>query len=142
MEQRLKIQEAIPTAWETLYGLEKYLHTLSLNPIYKHLIRIRASQINNCGFCINMHTKEALKDGETQQRIFLISAWKESNLFSEEEKAVLAITEEITNISGHGLSDASYQKGEELFGKDTLAQIIMTAIAINSWNRIAISTKL
>jgi alkylhydroperoxidase family enzyme len=89
-----------------------------------------------------MHTQEALKDGETQQRIFLISAWKESNLFNEKEKAILAITEEITLISGHGLSDANYQKGEELFGKDTMAQIIMTVVAINSWNRIAISTKL
>ena len=142
MEQRLKIQEVQPAAWQALYGLETYLKTIGLSPIQKHLIKVRASQINKCAFCINMHTKEALSSGETQQRIFLLNAWRETDLFSEEERALLAITEEVTLISEAGLTEETYQNGIRLFGKELLAQVIMTAIVINSWNRVAVSTHL
>jgi alkylhydroperoxidase family enzyme len=89
-----------------------------------------------------MHTKDALKNGETNQRIFLLNAWRETNLFTEEEKAILAITEEITLIHDRGLSDETYKKAEQLFDKNYIAQIIMAVVTINAWNRIAVSTNM
>ncbi|MEQ9209902.1 MAG: carboxymuconolactone decarboxylase family protein [Pseudomonadales bacterium] len=107
---------------------------------HKELIKIRASQINGCAFCIDMHTKDALKNGETPQRIFLLTAWTETDLFTEEERALLKITEEVTLIHQGGLSSETYKKGLDLFGEHYLTQIIMAIVAINAWNRIAIST--
>jgi AhpD family alkylhydroperoxidase len=104
------------------------------------LIKIRTSQINGCAYCINMHTRDARKSGETEQRIYLLNAWRETNLYTEEEKAVLALTEEVTRISQGGVSDATYKKAEELFGPQTVAHIIMAIVAINGWNRIAITS--
>lgn len=122
--------------------LEKYLSGTNLSSTQLELIKIRASQINGCAYCIDMHTKEALKNGESAKRIFLLNAWKETALFTEEEKLVLAMTEEITLIHQNGLSEQIYHKAEKLFGQTNVAQIIMAIAAINSWNRIAISTRL
>lgn len=142
MEKRLDINEMQPQAYKAMYALEGYLATTQLTKIQKELIKIRASQVNGCAFCIDMHTKDALKYGETAQRIFLLNAWRETSLFSEEEKVILAITEEVTLIHNHGLSDIIYKKAEQVFDKVAIAQIIMAVAIINIWNRIAISTKL
>ena len=142
MEQRINIEETLPGVWKAMYGLTGSLSQSSLTPIQKELIKNRASQLNSCAFCIDMHTKEALKIGETQQRIFLLHAWRETNLFTEEEKAILAITEEITLIHQHGVSDETYKQAEKFFSPAVIAQIIMSAVVINAWNRIAVSTRL
>lgn len=142
MEKRIDINEIEPQAYKAMYALEGYLATTQLSKTQKELIKIRASQINGCAFCIDMHTKDALKYGETNQRIFLLNAWRETNLFTEEEKVILAITEEITLIHNHGLSDETYKKAEQFFDKNTIAQIIMATVTINAWNRIAVSTQL
>ena len=142
MTNRVNIAENQPTAYKAMLGLEGYLQTVSLNNTQKELIKIRASQINGCAFCIDMHTKDALKYGETQQRIFLLNAWKETDLFSEEEKVLLSMTEEITLISKNGLSKKTYEKAEKHFSSEQIAQIIMAVVKINAWNRIAISTHL
>jgi len=139
---RVNINETEPQAFKAMYALENYLGTIQLTQIQKELIKIRASQINGCAFCIDMHTKDALKYGETTQRIFLLNAWHETQLFTEEEKAILAITEEITLISNKGLSNETYKKAEQFFDKNQIAQIIMAVVTINAWNRIAISTQL
>lgn len=139
---RVNINETEPQAFKAMYALENYLGTIQLSKIQKELIKIRASQINGCAFCIDMHTKDALKYGETTQRIFLLNAWRETQLFSKEEKTILAITEEITLISNKGLSDETYKKAEQFFDKNQIAQIIMAVVTINAWNRIAISTQL
>lgn len=123
-----------------MYALEGYLATTQLSKTVKELIKIRASQINKCAFCIDIHTKDALKNGETNQRIFLLNAWREPDLFTEEEKAIIAITEEITLIHNQALADATYKKAEQFFDKNYIAQIIMAVITINAWNKIAIST--
>ena len=112
----------------------------ALSPIQKQLIKVRASQINSCAFCINMHTKEALKSGETQQRLFLLSAWKETTIFSEEERALLVMTEEVTLIHRNGLSDSTYQQAKQFFSEERIAEIILSIVMINAWNRIAVST--
>ena len=125
-----------------MYGLEGYLQTTDLTPTHKNLIKMRASQINGCAYCLDMHAKEALKAGETQQRLFVLSAWRETTLFTEEEQAILALTEETTLIHQHGVSAAIYAQAEKLLGEKYVAQIIMAVVAINGWNRIAVSTHL
>lgn len=140
MEKRIKIDEIEPGAYKAMLGLESYLATTQLTKTHKELIKIRASQINGCAFCIDMHTKDALKNGETHQRIFLLNAWKETDLFSEEEKVILAITEEVTLIHQHGLTSETYKKAEQLFDENYLAQIVMAVVTINAWNRISVST--
>jgi AhpD family alkylhydroperoxidase len=122
-----------------MLGLEKYITSTSLLPLHKELIKIRASQINGCAYCINMHTADARKFGETEQRIYLISAWREADFYTVEEQAILALTEEITLISKH-VSDATYAKAASLFDPKYLAEIIMMIVTINAWNRIAITT--
>jgi AhpD family alkylhydroperoxidase len=142
MENRVNIEEIEPKAYKAMYALEGYLAATQLTKRQKDLIKIRASQINRCAFCIDMHTSDALKNGEHIQRIFLLDAWRETNLFTEEEKAILAITEEVTLIAKDGLSDETYSKAEQFFDKNVIAQIIMAVVTINAWNRIAISTNL
>lgn len=142
MNTRFNIATTETSAFKAMMGLEGYLQTISINKTLKELIKIRASQINGCAYCIDMHTKDAMKNGESAQRIFLLNAWRETNSFSEEEKVVLAMTEEITLISKHGLTDETYAAAERFFDKNTIAQIIMAIVTINAWNRIAISTRL
>lgn len=128
--------------YKAMYHLSGTILRGSLTPIQKHLIDMRASQLNSCAFCINMHTKEALEAGESQQRIFLLSAWKETDLFTPEEKAMLALVEEVTLIHQHGVTDATYSGAQAFFDEKTIADIIMATVAINGWNRIAVSTQL
>jgi AhpD family alkylhydroperoxidase len=142
METRVNINDSEPKAYKAMYALEGYLATTQLSKTHKDLVKIRASQINGCAFCIDMHTKDALKNGETPQRIFLLNAWRETDLFTGEEKVILGITEEITLIHKQGLSNETYKKAEQVFDKNYIAQIIMAVVAINAWNRIAISTRL
>ncbi len=140
MKSRLNIQKLEPKTYEAMYGLENFLANSELDKLHLELIKIRASQINGCAFCINMHTKDAMKLGETNQRIFLLNAWRETTLFTEEERVILAMTEEITNISQHGLSEETYQKALTLFSENYIAIIIIAITTINAWNRIAISS--
>src|SRR5690606_141115 len=140
MKKRLDIIATQPEAYKAMSALENYLKASQLSPIHKELIKIRASQINGCAFCINMHTLDARKAGETEQRIYLLNAWKETDLFTEEEKAILALTEEVTLIQNH-VSDETYAKAADLFEESYLAQIIMAIVTINSWNRLAITAQ-
>ncbi len=142
MKTRINIQKLEPAAYEGMLALETYLRKSTLSSSHLELIKIRASQINGCAFCINMHTTDALKNGETAQRIFLLNAWRETDLFTEEERCILAITEEVTLINQNGLSDETYAQAQKLFADNYLAQIIMAVVTINSWNRIAISTRM
>nr|AIA10651.1 carboxymuconolactone decarboxylase family [uncultured bacterium]AIA10659.1 carboxymuconolactone decarboxylase family [uncultured bacterium] len=141
MKNRINIEQTEPEAFKAMFALEGYLTASELSKTHKALLKIRASQINGCAFCIDMHAKDALKNGETERRIFLLNAWRETDLFTDEEKVVLAITEEVTFIHKHGLSDETYQQAEQMFSKNYIAQIIMGIATINAWNRIVISTK-
>ncbi|MCG8387836.1 MAG: carboxymuconolactone decarboxylase family protein [Cytophagales bacterium] len=138
--ERIQIEAAEPAAYQAMFALENYLGQSKLSNTHKDLVKLRASQLNRCAFCINMHTKEALKNGEDQQRIFLLDAWRDSGMFSAEEKILLQITEEVTLIHKNGLTDETYRDAIEKFDEYYLSQIIMTIVTINAWNRIAIST--
>lgn len=141
MKPRIVIPTVAPEAYQALMNLESYISKTSLTPTHKELIKIRASQINGCAFCINMHTADARKNGETEQRIYLTSVWREADVYTEEEKAILALTEEVTLISNH-VSEEVYQNAARLFDEKYLAEIILAIITINSWNRFAITTGL
>jgi AhpD family alkylhydroperoxidase len=140
METRFKMGEVQPEAYKILFELNKYILKSGIDKLQREMIKIRASQINGCAYCVNSHTRDARKLGETEQRIYLMSVWREApNIFSEEEQLLLAMTEEITLISKHGLSDDLYDKAIKLFGTEKTAQIIMAICTINVWNRIGVS---
>ncbi len=140
MTKRINVYGLEPNAYKALRGVEDYTRTSQLPALLREMIKIRSSQINGCAYCIDMHTQDAIKLGETPRRIFALSAWKESPLFSKEERAVLQLTEEVTMISKHGVSDATYNAVLEFYSENQLAQILMQIVVINSWNRIAVST--
>ena len=139
MTTRIVIPTVAPQAYQAMMNLEKYISTTSLTPVHKELIKIRASQINGCAYCINMHTADARKYGVSEQRIYLLSAWREADVYTEEEKAILALTEQVTLINNH-VSEDVYQNAARLFDEKYLAEIIMMIITINAWNRIGITT--
>ena len=138
--KRIDISEIERNTYKAMINMESYVRNSQIPPLLRELIKIRASQINGCAYCIDMHTEEALSLGETPRRIFATSAWKESPLFTEEERAVLQMTEEVTLISKDGLSDETYNWVLKFFGERGVAQIIMQIVMINSWNRVAVST--
>ncbi|TRZ46428.1 carboxymuconolactone decarboxylase family protein [Robertkochia solimangrovi] len=140
METRIQIDQVVPEAIRSMLTLERFVQSSSLSKVQMELIKIRASQLNKCAYCINMHTRDALKIGISQERIFLLNAWEESDLFTPEEQLLLKITEEVTLISESGLSSETYERALEVFGEKMLAELIMAVITINSWNRIAVST--
>ena len=141
MNNRIKINQAEPEAYKAMIALDSYVNSTTLTQKHKDLIKIRASQINGCAFCIDMHTRDARKAGETEQRIYGLSAWRDTPFYDEQERAILALTEEVTLIAGH-VSDETYSKAAELFDKAYLSNIIMAIININGWNRIGIATNL
>lgn len=110
-----------------------------LEPILIELIKIRASQINGCAYCLNMHTIDALKLGETNQRIFLLNAWQETDLFSEKEKLVLELTEKLTLVHDNHIDDDFYQRLSKYFSNEDFAYMVAMISQINFWNRISIS---
>ena len=139
MANRFKMAEVQPGAYKALYPLEQYIKASAIPPLHQELIKIRASQINGCAYCVNMHTKDARKLGETEQRIYLTSVWREApNVFSEEEQLLLLITEQITLIHQQGLGQDTYEKAVALWGEERTTQVIMAVIAINAWNRIGV----
>lgn len=130
-----------PEAYKLMMGFENLLSGDGIDPVHKELIKIRASQINGCAFCLDMHTHDARALGETEQRIHVLSAWRETTLFTAEERAVLALTEAMTLIH-KGVSDELYDHALALFGAERLARIMMAIVAINAWNRIGVTTRL
>ncbi|MCV9926130.1 carboxymuconolactone decarboxylase family protein [Flavobacterium sp. LS1R49] len=142
MSNRIKIGEIVPAAVKALQTLNLHLESTQLTNTHNELIKIRTSQINGCAYCIDLHTKDARKYGETEQRIYLLNAWRETNFYTEEEKAILALTEEITLISNGVVSDETYQKAASLFDEKYLSQIILAIISMNALNRIGITAEM
>ena len=140
--KRIDIHEVQPSYYAPLIELDKKLRASSLTNPERLLIYIRASHLNGCAYCIQSHTKEALEKGEKQYRLHALSAWEDSPFFTDEEKAILRITEEITNISSKGITASTYAEAKSLFNDQKIADIIMAATCINAWNRIGRGTLL
>lgn len=140
MQARLELS-ANPAAYRAMMQLSHYVQGCGLEPTLLELIKIRASQINGCAFCIDMHTKDARLQGETEQRIYALNGWRETPFFTPEERAVLAFTEAVTLISTNHVSDAVYQEVSQYFSDQQIADLLLTIATINSWNRIAIASR-
>ena|SRR5580698_6443716 len=139
MKTRFLMGKVQPAAYKAMGALDTYVHESGVDKLHKELIKIRASQINGCAYCVNYHTADAIKLGEDPKKLYLVSVWKEAlNIFDEKEQTILAMTEEITLVHQHGLSDPLYEKALELFGELMTAEIMMIIITINAWNRIGV----
>jgi len=139
MKARLSMSKVQPKAYHALFALDQYNKESGIDLLHREMIKIRASQINGCAYCVNEHTGVARALGESEKRIYLMSVWREAgDIFTEEEKLLLAMTEEVTLIHQHGLSDELYEKSIALFGEEKTAQILMAIITINAWNRIGV----
>ena len=134
------IKNSDPGAYQAMGGLQQYVNASATSPLHREMIKIRASMVNGCAYCVQMHTADARKLGESEQRIYSLSTWWESPLYTEEERILLAMTDEVSLISEGGLSDDTYQAAVRTFGEKVTTQIIMQIITINAWNRIAVST--
>ncbi|REC59354.1 carboxymuconolactone decarboxylase family protein [Chryseobacterium pennae] len=140
MKKRIDLSSVSSAVYKRIMALDNSIQNSELDKTHLELIKIRASQINGCAYCLNLHTRDAINQVETTQRIFLLNAWRETDLFSEEERTILAMTEEITLISKNGLSQDTYEKAAQLFREEYIGLIMMAIITINAWNRVAIST--
>ncbi|MET0898296.1 MAG: carboxymuconolactone decarboxylase family protein [Mycobacterium sp.] len=140
--RRINLNRVAPEFFEAMMTLSAAA-AKGVDPTLAELVKIRASQLNHCAFCLDMHTRDARKHGETEQRLHLLAAWEESgNLFTEQEQAALALTEEITDLSSGGrVSDAAYARAAAVFSESELGQVIAMATVINAWNRINVSTR-
>jgi len=140
-KSRMNVAAAAPEVYRHLMQLEK-LVAAKLEPRLLHLLKLRASQINGCAYCIGMHTDEALRDGETTERLTLLDAWPESSRYSEKERAALAWIEEVTLIADTGASDEAFDGLKPHFNEDEVAWLTTAATLINAWNRIAIASRI
>lgn len=136
----MSIKTAEPLVYEAMREADKQIKAFDLDPKLKELIKVRVSQVNGCGYCIHYHAKDARKAGETEERLYALSAWWETPFFTDEEQAALKLAEEVTHISEKGVSEETFAKAESLLGQQKVAQVIFIAITFNGWNRIAIST--
>ena len=139
MKSRIEYAQVVPDAIEALRALEKYVRTCGIEPKALELIKIRASQINGCAYCLDMHTKDARARGETEQRIYALNAWRETPFFTEKERAALAWAEAVTQVSASQVSDEVYEIARQCFDEKELVNITIAIIAISGWNRLAVS---
>lgn len=139
MKARLNYSEVAPNAMKGMLELEKYVHGSGLERSLYELVKTRASQINGCAYCIDMHTKDARKAGETEQRLYTLSSWRETPFFTERERTALAWTEALTLISDNEVSDELYEKLSKHFSEEERVALTMAIVAINGYNRLAIS---
>jgi AhpD family alkylhydroperoxidase len=139
MQPRIDYKELAPKAVETMWALERYARSSGLEPELLELVRLRASQINGCAYCVDMHTKDARARGETEQRLYAVAVWREAPFFSERERAALVWTEAVTLISQNQVPENIYEIARSQFSEKELVDLTMAVIAINGWNRLAVS---
>lgn len=139
MEQRINFQNVNPGAMQAMYGLEKYLASCSVEQTLLHLIKMRVSQINGCAYCLDMHSKDLRAIGETEQRIYLLEAWREAPFYTERERAALAWAESVTLVSQTHVPDDVFAEASRHFSESELADLTLAVVAINGWNRLSIS---
>ncbi|MBS1490389.1 MAG: carboxymuconolactone decarboxylase family protein [Bacteroidetes bacterium] len=139
--QRYNYSKNAPDAIHGMLEIEKYVHHSGLSPTIFELVKFRASQMNGCAYCMDMHAKDARAAGETEQRLYLVSAWREVSLYSEKERAALAWTEALTLISENDVPDSLYQEVKKQFDEKELIALTMAIVAINGWNRLSVAFK-
>jgi AhpD family alkylhydroperoxidase len=136
---RMDYYKVAPGSVKAVNGLEQYVRTSGLEPALVELVKLRASLINVCAYCVDIHTKDARAMGETEQRLFAVPVWRETPFFSPRERAALAWTEAVTDIGRSGVGDALYDEARAQFGDKELVDLTIAVIAINAWNRLAVT---
>jgi AhpD family alkylhydroperoxidase len=142
MKPRLNPTAAAPDAYKAMVALETYIKSSGLEPSLIELVKMRASQINGCAFCLDMHSKDARAHGETEQRLYLLDAWRESPVYSDRERAALAWTEALTLIAQTRAPDADYEMLKRHFTDAEQVKLTLLIGTINTWNRLAIGFRL
>jgi AhpD family alkylhydroperoxidase len=141
MEARFNFMKAAPGVYEAMLGLEKYLQGCGLEQPLRHLMKLRASQINGCAYCLDMHWKDLRASGEKEQRLYSLDAWRACPYYKERERAALAWTEAVTLITDGHAPDAVYEEARTQFSEKEMCDMTLAIAAINAWNRLAISSR-
>jgi AhpD family alkylhydroperoxidase len=139
MKQRLNALEKGQGAMKAMMGLEVYLAKSSIEKSLLHLIKYRVSQINGCAYCLDMHSKDLRAAGETEQRLFVLDAWREAPFYSDRERAALAWAESLTKVTEGHVPDAVYEEARQQFSEEELIDLTLAVTTINAWNRISIA---
>ena len=139
MVTRIDYAAVAPEALRAVYGLEQYVRASGLDRTLVHLVKLRASYINGCAYCIDMHSKDARAAGETEQRIYSVPVWHETPFYSAKERAALAFSEVVTRLGPEGVSDAAFADARAHFTEAELVSLTMAIVAINTWNRLSIT---
>ena len=139
MKPRLKYEEVGEGALKAMYGLEVYLRHCGLETSLLHLIKFRVSQINGCAYCLDMHSKDLRAEGESEQRLYVLDAWREAPFYSERERAALAWAEAVTLVTEGHVPDEVYEEARKQFNEAELTNLTLAVITINGWNRLSIA---
>jgi AhpD family alkylhydroperoxidase len=139
MKPRIDFTRVSPKVLQAMYGLQNTVNSSGLERPLLELVKMRASQINGCAYCLDMHSKDARAAGETEQRLYLLDAWREVGLYSERERAALEWTEALTLIGEGHVPDAVYASAREHFSEEELVNLALAVVAINGWNRFSIA---
>ncbi|MFI5611849.1 carboxymuconolactone decarboxylase family protein [Amycolatopsis sp. NPDC051903] len=140
MSQRMLMEKVAPQAYANIFELHTYAANHVARPVLDLMV-LRASMVNGCAFCVDLHSKDALKAGESAQRLFALAAWRESPFFSREERAALALTDAVTSIGEDGVPGDVWEEARAIWSEKEVADLVMAAVMINAFNRIAISTR-
>jgi AhpD family alkylhydroperoxidase len=139
MEPRINIASVSPDAYRAVAGIQRFVDNSGLERSLRELIKLRASQINGCAYCLDMHWKDARANGETEQRLYSLDAWRETPFYNERERAALALTEAVTLVSRDHVPDEVYKQAQAQFSEAEMVDLVMAIVAINTWNRLAIT---
>ncbi|HEX6558652.1 MAG TPA: carboxymuconolactone decarboxylase family protein [Longimicrobiales bacterium] len=138
-DSRINYAEVSQDAVAAMLGMEGYVRSCGLERSLIELIKVRASQLNGCAYCLDMHTKDARANGETEQRLYCVAAWREAPFYTDRERAALAWTEAVTEIGRAGVSDELFERTRRHFSEKELVDLTMAVVTINAWNRLAIA---
>ena len=141
MQPRFNAAKIAPGAYKAMLGLEQYLHQTGLEPSLLHLIKLRASQINGCAYCIDMHSKDLRAIDEDEQRLYCLDAWRECPFYTDRERAALAWTEAVTLVTNGHVPDSVYEEVRPHIGEKELADLTFAIATINAWNRLSIASR-
>ncbi|MET8309523.1 MULTISPECIES: carboxymuconolactone decarboxylase family protein [unclassified Micromonospora] len=133
--------ELVPQAYKAVMGMEKYVQT-NVDHTVLELVKLRASILNGCAFCVDMHSRDALAAGESSRRLFAVAAWREATFFDERERAALALTDAVTRLGEHGVPDEVWDTAAKVWSEKELADLVIAIATINVWNRIAVTMQL
>jgi AhpD family alkylhydroperoxidase len=139
MKERISYSQSSADAYKAMLGLETYLKHSSVEPMLAHLLKFRVSQINGCAYCLDMHSKDLRAGGETEQRLYLLDAWRESPIYTDRERAALEWAEALTLVREGHVPDEAYEKVKAQFSEKEIIDLTMVVVTINSWNRISIA---